>query len=63
MGNLKNKRIIVLGGLGLSERRDRDPDRILDGGGALYTLPSHAAQDKPLVIRKYDKHNRSGRQN
>ena len=26
------KKIIVLGGMGVSERRDRDPDRILSGG-------------------------------
>ena len=26
------KKIIVLGGLGVSERRDRDPDRVLHGG-------------------------------
>lgn len=31
------KKIIVLGGLGVSERRDRDPDRILHRGG-VYTL-------------------------
>lgn len=63
MGNLKNKRIIVLGGLGVSERRDRCVDRVLGGGGVIYAIPSHAMHDKPLVIRKYDKHNRSGRQN
>lgn len=30
---MEKKKIIVLGGLGVSERRDRDPDRIIYRGG------------------------------
>ena len=48
----EQSRIIVLGGLGVSERRDRDPDRILDRKGIVYALPAHISIDKPLVVRK-----------
>ena len=37
-GKAMEKKIIVLGGLGVSERRDRDPDRVLSRGGVSYTL-------------------------
>ena len=49
------KQIIVLGGLGISERRDRDIDRIIGGGGAIYTLPAHIFKGNPLTLRKYSK--------
>lgn len=54
-GKTMEKKIIVLGGLGVSERRDRDPDRILHGGGIVYALPAHIQADKPLVVRKWKK--------
>ncbi len=44
---------MVLGGLGVSERRDRDPDRIIFRGGCIYTLPAHIDKDHPLVIKKW----------
>ena len=47
------KEIVVLGGLGVSERRDRDPDRVLYWGGIVYTLPAHISFDKPLVVKKW----------
>lgn len=49
------KKIIVLGGLGVSERRDRDPDRILHRGGCIYTLPAHIDKDRPLVVKRYER--------
>lgn len=49
----KKRQIIVLGGLGVSERRDRDPDRILSRGGCIYTLPAHCSSDKPMVVKKW----------
>ena len=45
------KKIIVLGGMGISERRDRDPDRIIFRGGCIYALPAHISVDKPLVVK------------
>ena len=48
--------IIVLGGLGVSARRDRDPDRVLCSKGIIYALPAHISSDKPLVVRKYESH-------
>ena len=45
---------MVLGGLGISARRDRDPDRVLCSRGIVYALPAHIATDKPLVVRKYE---------
>lgn len=48
-------KIIVLGGLGVSARRDRDPDRVMSGRGIIYALPAHISSDKPLVVRKYEK--------
>lgn len=46
------KQILVWGGLGISERRDRDPDRVLDTHGIIYTLPAHIDKDKPLILVK-----------
>ena len=43
--------MVVLGGMGVSERRDRDPDRILSRLGIMYTLPAHIDKDRPLVIK------------
>lgn len=47
------RKIIVRGGLGVSERRDRDVDRILDRTGIMFTIPSHSSIDTPMVIRKW----------
>ena len=49
----RQDKIIVLGGLGVSARRDRDPDRVLYRKGIIYALPAHISTDKPLVVRKY----------
>ena len=49
----QSSRIIVLGGMGVSARRDRDPDRVLHRKGIVYALPAHISTDKPLVVRKY----------
>lgn len=62
--NLKSKKIIVLGGLGVSARRDRCVDRILCGGGTMFSIPSHASVDKPMIVKKYknaEKNNNSRR--
>ena len=47
------KRIIILGGIGNTERQNRDDARVLGGGGMIYTLKSHISVDKPLVLRKW----------
>lgn len=49
------KKVIVLGGLGVSERRDRDADRVLNVRGGCYTLPAHMKHDRVLVVRRYGK--------
>lgn len=48
------KRIIILGGIGNTERQNRDNARVLGGGGMIYTLKSHISVDKPLVVRKWE---------
>lgn len=52
-GKARQGKVIVLGGMGVSERRDRDPDRILSRMGIMYTLPAHIDKDRPLVIKEY----------
>jgi hypothetical protein len=47
------KRIIILGGIGNTERQNRDNARVLGGGGTIYTLKSHISVDKPLVLRRW----------
>lgn len=54
------KKIIVLGGLGVSERRDRCVDRILGRGGCTYTLPAHMKHDRVLVVKRYGKKEAEG---
>jgi hypothetical protein len=49
------KRIIILGAIGNTERQNRDNARVLGGGGTIYTLKSHIATDKPLVVRKWER--------
>lgn len=46
------KEIIVLGGIGATDRRNRDDGRVLGRGGIVYSLKSHIAKDKPLVVKK-----------
>lgn len=48
---MEKRKIIVLGGLGVSARRDRDPDRIMARGGCVYALPAHISNDRPLVVK------------
>lgn len=52
---MREKKIKVLGGLKASERRDRDPDRIMDSGGCVYALPAHISADRPLVVKRWKK--------
>ena len=47
------KKIIVLGGMGVSERRDRCVDRIVSRGGCSIALCSHIQVDKPMVVKKW----------
>ena len=50
----KARQVIVLGGLGVSARRDRDPDRILHRHGIMYTLTAHIDKDRPLVVKRIE---------
>lgn len=47
------KKIVVLGGLGKSARRDRCVDRIVFRGGLSIAICSHSSVDKPMVIKKW----------
>lgn len=47
------KRIIVLGGIGPNDRRNRDDARVIDKGGCCMTLKSHIEKDKPMVLKKW----------
>ena len=51
--------IIVLGAIGTTERQNRDNMRVLGGGGQMYALKAHISFDHPMVVKKYDKDNRS----
>lgn len=47
------KKIIVLGAIGKTERKNRDAFRVLSGGGVMYALPAHIKADQPLVTKKW----------
>lgn len=46
------KKVIVLGGVANTERKNRDSGRVMSRKGICYTLPAHISVEKPLVIRK-----------
>lgn len=46
------KKVIVLGGVANTERKNRDSGRVMSKIGICYTLPAHISVEKPLVIRK-----------
>ena len=48
------KRVNVVGAIGLTDRMNRDAFRVLRGGIA-YTLTAHIEKDHPLVIKKWTK--------
>lgn len=47
------KQIIIVGGIGMNDRRNRDDGRVLGRQGLCYSLKAHIAKDKPLVLRKW----------
>jgi hypothetical protein len=49
------KRVIVLGGIGKTDRENRDAMRVLGGGGATFTLISHISVEPPKVLRRYER--------
>lgn len=49
------KKVIVLGGIGKTDRENRDAMRVLSGGGATFTLISHISVEPPKVLRKYER--------
>ena len=50
-----NKRILVVGGIGRTERENRDNSRVVDRGGCCYGLKAHIQYEPPLVARKWEK--------
>ena len=49
------KQVIVVGGIGNTDRQNRDGCRVFGGGGAVASLKAHQSGDKPLVLRKYER--------
>lgn len=47
------KRIVVLGGIGNTDRQNRDNMRVLGRGGMVYGLKAHIDKDHPLVLKKW----------
>lgn len=47
------KEVIILGGIGKTERMNRDAFRVLSRGGTAYTLIAHTEKYHPLVLRKW----------
>lgn len=47
------RKIIVLGGIGRTERENRDNMRVFSGGGTAPTLKAHIDKDKILVVKKW----------
>lgn len=50
-----NKRIKVVGGLGISPRRDRDPDRVLNRGGVLLRTSGTYQQRQTIGNQRMEK--------
>ncbi len=51
----KENRIIVLGGIGNTERQNRDDARVLLGKGICWALKAHVQTAPPLVIKRIRK--------
>ena len=51
------KKIVVLGGIGKTDRENRDNMRVL-AGGTVYALKAHIDKEQPLVIKRYRKQGR-----
>ena len=49
------KKIIVLGGIGRSERENRDCCRVIFRGGQCFALKSHIDKEPPYLVRRYEK--------
>lgn len=47
------KKVIIVGSIGKTERMNRDAFRVMSGGGTAYTLTAHISKDKPLILRKW----------
>lgn len=48
-----SKQVVVVGGIGKNDRKNRDGFRVLSGKGIMYALQSHISQEPPLVLRKW----------
>ncbi len=46
------KKIIIKGSIGNTDRQNRDNMRILGGGGVIYTLKSHIDKEHPMVLKR-----------
>lgn len=49
------KKIIVLGGIGANDRKNRDGFRVLDRGGQCVGLQAHIHTEPPLVVKRCKK--------
>lgn len=53
------KRVNIVGAIGLTDRMNRDAFRVLSGG-CCYTLLAHIEKDHPLILRKWEKSKSKG---
>ena len=49
------KKIIIVGAIGNTERNNRDNFQVMSGGGMVRTLTAHISFDKPLILRKWQR--------
>lgn len=49
------KKIIVLGSIGKSDRENRDNMRVMSRGGCCITIKAHVEKEKPMVLKKWKK--------
>ena len=47
------KKIVVLGGVGNTDRENRDNMRVFSRGGCCPTMKAHIDKDKILVVKKW----------
>ena len=53
--NERTNEVVVLGGIGRNDRKNRDGFRVLSGKGIIYSLISHTSSEPPLVLKKWKK--------
>ncbi len=47
------KKVIIVGAIGKTERQNRDACRVMLGGGMTFTLIAHIEKEQPLVLKEW----------